>query len=371
MKYLIITLMLLNISSAKANVLGDIIEGVSNVVKSVVEVVPNIITNPSDPLGNSKKTLKYGLTKLESAGNKVGKSAEDFVCGFSGGAKCNANVDFSAGSDGVQLGNQEPGYKDYLRGKDKKVVFEQRFQQYYNDHQRKMDEIRAINPDEDSEELFTPEVLGALDELAYLSLENAKELREIGNIELANTTLDNIDWVETNAKDFYKSAKAEGKTNEQIIEEIDNKILEEYDSYLRRQPASKVFDGSLADMNDLDSDENVMGGAILKGNNNGYLTTTKGWPKLKYEYNNSGKLQNRGWSKGTVEATVKHPWRIKPARDIRFNRHTNKRINQEATAYIRKDGNYVVVNNRTRDVVQISNIFKPSWKMDGNIKGGK
>lgn len=37
-------------------------------------------------------------------------------------------------------------------------------------------------------------------------------------------------------------------------------------------------------------------------------------------------------------------------------------MSKAATAYINKDGSYVVRNNKTGDIVQISNRNNPNWK---------
>lgn len=72
-------------------------------------------------------------------------------------------------------------------------------------------------------------------------------------------------------------------------------------------------------------------------------------------------MGQRGWSHDMIDDTIAHPARTVPTRDVRFN-PDGSRNDDPATAYINKDGSYVVRNDRTGDVVQISNRNDPNWK---------
>lgn len=63
-----------------------------------------------------------------------------------------------------------------------------------------------------------------------------------------------------------------------------------------------------------------------------------------------------------MNGVVAQPTRTVPTRDTRFNPATGNFNNDPATAYFDASGNYVIVNERTNDVVQISNRNKTDWK---------
>ena len=71
-------------------------------------------------------------------------------------------------------------------------------------------------------------------------------------------------------------------------------------------------------------------------------------------------LAGRGWTKDLVQSTIDKPIRTVTARDTR--KFTGGRNNDPATKYYADGGGYVVRNNRTGDIVQVSNRFNPNWK---------
>jgi filamentous hemagglutinin len=74
----------------------------------------------------------------------------------------------------------------------------------------------------------------------------------------------------------------------------------------------------------------------------------------------SSSMEKRGWTTDSIERTLNKPARIMKAQDTR-NLGNGLRMNDPATAYINKDGSYVVRNNRTGDIVQISNRNDSNW----------
>jgi len=72
-------------------------------------------------------------------------------------------------------------------------------------------------------------------------------------------------------------------------------------------------------------------------------------------------MMKRGWRKADIEQTLKNPDRIMATRDTR-HLPDGSRLDDPATAYIRKDNHYVVRNDRTGDIVQVSNRNKRDWK---------
>jgi filamentous hemagglutinin len=72
-------------------------------------------------------------------------------------------------------------------------------------------------------------------------------------------------------------------------------------------------------------------------------------------------MSKRGWDKETVNNTIKKPYRTTKAKDTRWNKDGKTRRDDPATAYIRKDGHYVVRNDVDGTIVQISNKNKTDW----------
>ena len=74
------------------------------------------------------------------------------------------------------------------------------------------------------------------------------------------------------------------------------------------------------------------------------------------------KLAERGWTERLVRSTIDDPVRTVPTRDYRKIPGAATRMDDPATAYYGPRGGYVVRNNRTGDVVQISDRLDPYWK---------
>jgi hypothetical protein len=70
-------------------------------------------------------------------------------------------------------------------------------------------------------------------------------------------------------------------------------------------------------------------------------------------------MNARGWTEETVKKTVSNPFTTRSS--------TNLSNNNPATAYFNKDGSYVVVDDITKEVMQISNKLDPKWIPDSNI----
>jgi len=68
----------------------------------------------------------------------------------------------------------------------------------------------------------------------------------------------------------------------------------------------------------------------------------------------------RGWTTSSIDETIESPYTTRSA--------TNKANDNPATAFFNKDGSYVVRDNKTGDVIQISNRNDPHWVPDQTIK---
>jgi hypothetical protein len=74
-----------------------------------------------------------------------------------------------------------------------------------------------------------------------------------------------------------------------------------------------------------------------------------------------GQLPKRGWSRASIDDAISNPVRTVSTRDTR-HMPGGGRNNDPATAYYSRDGGYVVRNDRTGDVVQVSNRMDPNWR---------
>ncbi len=69
----------------------------------------------------------------------------------------------------------------------------------------------------------------------------------------------------------------------------------------------------------------------------------------------------RGWTRKDIEEALERPKQAIAVRDVRFLLG-GSRLDDPATAFIRPDGHYVVRNDATGDIVQISDRLDPEWK---------
>jgi filamentous hemagglutinin len=76
-------------------------------------------------------------------------------------------------------------------------------------------------------------------------------------------------------------------------------------------------------------------------------------------------MTKRGWTEELIEDTLNNPDKTNFVRDTRY-RPDGNRMNEPATVYIRSDSNYVIRNDITGDIVQISDCNNPNWKSPFN-----
>jgi RHS repeat-associated protein len=75
-----------------------------------------------------------------------------------------------------------------------------------------------------------------------------------------------------------------------------------------------------------------------------------------------GQMAKRGWTQESVEDLIANPSRTVPTRDTRHLPNGAGRNDAPATAYINRSGGYVVRNDETGDIVQVSDLNNPDWK---------
>lgn len=71
-------------------------------------------------------------------------------------------------------------------------------------------------------------------------------------------------------------------------------------------------------------------------------------------------ISTRGWSDALIDDTINQPHATRSAVD--------KATHRAATAYFRKDGSYVIRDDITGRIIQISNRGDPNWMPDAAIK---
>ena len=68
----------------------------------------------------------------------------------------------------------------------------------------------------------------------------------------------------------------------------------------------------------------------------------------------------RGWNRTTIERLIRNPHRTKAVRDLR-NLPGGGKMDDPAMAYINRQPHYVIRNDRTGDIVQVSNRHDLNW----------
>jgi hypothetical protein len=72
-------------------------------------------------------------------------------------------------------------------------------------------------------------------------------------------------------------------------------------------------------------------------------------------------MARRGWTEPLIRSTIDNPVRTVPWRDMR-RLPGGGRMKDPATGYYCRRGGYVVRNDRTGDIVQISDRTNPNWR---------
>ena len=72
-------------------------------------------------------------------------------------------------------------------------------------------------------------------------------------------------------------------------------------------------------------------------------------------------MGKRGWTKDSLDSVIASPSKTVVTKDTRFDPVSGTRLNDPATAYIANDGSYVVRNDRTGAIVQVSDRNDKDW----------
>ncbi len=71
-------------------------------------------------------------------------------------------------------------------------------------------------------------------------------------------------------------------------------------------------------------------------------------PKIAHQ------MGKRGWTTDSLESVIANPSKTVVTKDTRFDPVSGTRLNDPATGYVAKDGSYVVRNDQTGAIVQVS-----------------
>ncbi|MDR9754694.1 colicin E5-related ribonuclease [Pseudomonas sp. SZMC_28357] len=72
-------------------------------------------------------------------------------------------------------------------------------------------------------------------------------------------------------------------------------------------------------------------------------------------------MVKRGWTTDSLESVIANPSETVVTKDTRFDPVSGTRLNDPATGYVAKDGSYVVRNDRTGAIVQVSDKNDKNW----------
>ena len=77
-------------------------------------------------------------------------------------------------------------------------------------------------------------------------------------------------------------------------------------------------------------------------------------------------MPKRGWDRESIFDAINNPEKTTKCRDTRWMRNSQEQLNDPATAYYHKNGGYVVRNDKTGDIVQVSNRKDVNWREPWN-----
>ena len=133
--------------------------------------------------------------------------------------------------------------------------------------------------------------------------------------------------------------KAGGKVTAKVSEAVSKKLDDVLKEANERALLAKNGEGSL-------------GG--------GHNVDPKGMPSI-VEPKIAQQMGKRGWTTDSLEGVIANPSKTVVTKDTRFDPISGTRLNDPATGYVAKDGSYVVRNDRTGAIVQVSDKNDKNW----------
>jgi filamentous hemagglutinin len=83
--------------------------------------------------------------------------------------------------------------------------------------------------------------------------------------------------------------------------------------------------------------------------------------QFSYDAKITKQMRSRNWTYRIMQEALENPVRVMETRDTRFDPRIGACHNDLATAFYHKDGGYIVRNDRTGDIVQVSDRNDPDW----------
>ena len=174
--------------------------------------------------------------------------------------------------------------------------------------------------------------------------------------ELITTTIDHPFYV----KDLGFVNAGELYVGDKLLDLDGNVLMVENTVHETAKKSTKVYNFQVKDFHTY----YVGGNGVLV--HNAGIEYEGGSKAIKYgsdtktETKLSNQMNKRGWTKESVQNTVDSPYTTSPSKNLATQ--------NSATAYYNKDGSYVILDDVTNEVVQISNCNDPNWVPDTNIQ---
>lgn len=109
-----------------------------------------------------------------------------------------------------------------------------------------------------------------------------------------------------------------------------------------------------------DSRPQTQSGSAAEGNSECLPGARDANSNFQYDKKIYKDIEVRGWTDSLIDDVITNPHATSPA--------ANKATGGDATAYFRSDGAYVVRDNATGKIIQVSKIGDPGWIPDVTIQ---
>ncbi|KPX73207.1 Filamentous hemagglutinin, intein-containing [Pseudomonas amygdali pv. photiniae] len=157
---------------------------------------------------------------------------------------------------------------------------------------------------------------------------------------------------------FNNAAESAGAITQPYVSTEGQRVLSSFN------PASKTPDESALAAMAINAAASVAEAIILRGAGKLVLDAFGAGAKgisITIEPKIADQMGKRGWTESSIQSVIDKPVKTVVTKDTRFDTVSGSRLNDPATGYIAKDGSYVVRNDRTGAIVQVSNKKDPEW----------
>ena len=220
--------------------------------------------------------------------------------------------------------------------------------------------LAAVVPDSCSEELMERLKEAGVRTLQYLTDDNADRVEQVNSVQQARFSPGS-------------AQKRTGRTNSDsgvIWAGSDTSQSASRPAPLRRSQSNSssgvLWRGSETAM---DSPDQAVYNEAGKGQSTSSSNSSSGilWAgsdavEFFYDSRKIGKqMEKRGWTEALIQETIRHPTKTVKTRDTRWLPGADRPLDDPATAYYASDGSYIVRNDQSGAIAQISNKNDPNW----------